>query len=354
MKKNYRNFILAVFFLSVCCVFPGWSQTPDSTGLPGDHFSLEATLELFKESESLEDFEKKLNQEDNGVNNLDLNEDGEIDYIRVEDHTDGNVHAIALQALLGENEVQDVAVIEIEKTGDESAILQILGDEDVYGEATIVEPFEEQATQEGKGPNADVYLARVVVNVWGWSSVRFVYRPGYRVYVSPWRWGYYPGWWSPWRPRPWRTFWNRTVVYRGFYRPVTVHRVTRAHVVYTPKRKTSVTVRTRTTTIKSRRTVNVNTSGNGKKVAVSRTTSTTVRSNGNKVAAKQTQQKVGVKSDGNGNVKVGTRTQTRAGATNGNQAVGKNKTSKATVSKKGKTKTVKKQKTKTVKRKKKN
>ena len=47
----------------------------DSTGLPGDHFSLEGALSLLKKSASLEDFEKKLNQEGGSVNNLDLNKD---------------------------------------------------------------------------------------------------------------------------------------------------------------------------------------------------------------------------------------------------------------------------------------
>ena len=35
---------------------------------------------MFKESESIEDFEQALNSESNGVNNLDLDGDGEIDF----------------------------------------------------------------------------------------------------------------------------------------------------------------------------------------------------------------------------------------------------------------------------------
>jgi hypothetical protein len=114
----------------------------DSTGLPGDNFSLEAAIELFKKSDSPEDFEKRLNSEGNDVNNLDLNEDGEIDYIRVVDNMEGDVHALALQVAVSEKESQDVAVIEIEKQGAENAILQIVGDEELYGEQTIAEPFE--------------------------------------------------------------------------------------------------------------------------------------------------------------------------------------------------------------------
>ena len=118
--------------------------TTDSTGFPGDGFSLEGALELLKESKSLEDFEKKLNAEDNYVNNLDLNEDGEVDYVRVIDNMDGKVHAITLQVPLNEKESQDVAVIGVQEEGKETTVLQIIGDADVYGEETLVEPFDEE------------------------------------------------------------------------------------------------------------------------------------------------------------------------------------------------------------------
>lgn len=167
----------------------------DGAGLPGDNFSLEAAIELFKKSSSPEDFEKRLNSENNDANNLDLNEDGEIDYIRVVDNMDGDVHALVLQVAVSEKESQDVAVIEIEKQGAENAILQIIGDEALYGEQTITKPFGEEKVKNGKdkGPAAERAPVRIVVNVWLWPSVRFMYAPAYRVWVSPWRWRVYPG-----------------------------------------------------------------------------------------------------------------------------------------------------------------
>ena len=218
----------------------GSAQTIDSTGLPGDHFSLEGALDLFKHSENPEAFEKALNTEDNYVNNLDLNEDGKIDYIRIDDYTDDDVHALVLQAVVGENEAQDVAVIEIEKTAENEAILQIIGDEDLYGEETIVEPFEEE---DGKGgPSFEEDRVRLVVNVWLWPSVRYLYRPGYVRWVSPWRWMLYPNWWSPWRVHPFRYMMGVRPRYHLHYHPVVVHRVGRAHGVYAPRRTTSVIV----------------------------------------------------------------------------------------------------------------
>ena len=146
-----------------------------------------------------------LNTEDNDVNNLDLNEDGQIDYVRVIDRVDGDAHAIVLQVPLSTSDAQDIAVIEIEKDGTESATLQIVGDEDIYGREVIAEPFEADATQPNgqHGPAAHLAPDYIVVNVWGWPAVRYIYRPAYVVYVSPWQWSAYPVWWRPYRPRPW-------------------------------------------------------------------------------------------------------------------------------------------------------
>lgn len=253
----------------------------DSTGLPGDHFSLEGALELFKEAASPEEFEQLLNQEDKNVNNLDLNEDGEVDYIRVVDYMEGEVHAIVLQVPVNDAESQDIAVIEIEKTGDETALLQIIGDEDIYPENTYVEPFEEGAEPGGKGgPNPDYVTRGLVVNVWVWPSVRFIYRPSYRPWVSPWRWRSYPRWWSPWRPRTWRVHYNACSLYRPRYRAVTTHRVTHARRIYTPRRASSVVVRTRTTTIRR------NNAG-AARVKTTRTNTAVRSKNGNKVAGQK-------------------------------------------------------------------
>lgn len=249
----------------------------EPTGYDGDHFSLEGALDLFKNSSSLEDFEKKLNEEKNNINNLDLNEDGDIDYLRVEDKMDGDVHAIIIQAPISDSENQDIAVIEIEKTGKETAMLQIVGDEEIYGELKIVEPFEEQVEQSGKGgPSADYEFRRILVNVYFWSPVRFIYAPRYRPYVSPYRWRTYPRWWKPWRPQPFNVYRGYHVRHYRNYHVVRTHRVVRAHRVYTPYRRTSTVVRKRTTVVRTK---------NGNRVVRQKTTTVRKR-NGKPVAGK--------------------------------------------------------------------
>jgi len=222
----------------------------DSTGLPGDHFSLEAALDLFKNSESPEDFEKKLNSEENKVNNLDLNNDQETDYLRVIDKTEGAAHAIIIQAVINENESQDVAVIEIEKTAEDAASLQIVGDEDLYGKDVIAEPVEMEqvpAQKQGdKGPAPfDLIYKKVIVNIWFWRPVRFIYAPAYVVWVSPFGWHHYPGFWRPWRPYPLHIYYAACAPYRAPYHIVRVRRMALAHACYAPHRRTSVVVHSR-------------------------------------------------------------------------------------------------------------
>lgn len=250
MKTFYFAFILCVLFGFGISTMNAQDAEEDSTGLPGDNFSLQGALEMFKKANSPEEFEKLINTQENNVNNLDLNEDGDIDYVRVIDKMEKDVHAFVLQVAVSETENQDIAVIELEKTGDESAMLQIVGDEDIYGEQTIVEPSEgeESDSDENKGADSEYILSKskaVVVNVWLWPSVRFVYRPGYVVWVSPWRWKVYPGWWRPWRPLAWHVFHPLRWRYHHHYAIVHTHRVVHAHRIYTPVRTTSVTVRTR-------------------------------------------------------------------------------------------------------------
>src|SRR6187399_3572132 len=139
MRIIFTSAIL-VLSLSATTSLKAQSNQPDSTGLPGDNFSLQGALEMFKKAGSPEELEKLINSQDNGVNNLDLNGDGQIDYIKVIAKKQGDAHVFVLQDVISDKESQDVAVIELEKTGDANAVVQIVGDEDIYGDTTTVEP----------------------------------------------------------------------------------------------------------------------------------------------------------------------------------------------------------------------
>ena len=252
----------------------------DSLGLPGDNFDLYAALELFRRSDSPEAFEKAINSKDNEVNNLDLDADGKVDYVKVVDRTENNAHSLVMQVAVSKDEMQDVAVIEIEKTGDKTAHVQIVGDEELYGKDYIVEPSDQTsagvatkskerlatdnstddvyATSGEKGNernqnNSGDYNSTAsassgggvtVVNVWGWPSVQYMYGPVYSPWVSPWYWGYYPGWWSPWYPIYWGVYYRRVWHYHyPYYRRAYFYRSPVAHNYYYGRRATANRVR---------------------------------------------------------------------------------------------------------------
>ena len=227
----------------ILAITSGFSQEDEAATI-GDNFSLEGALAMFKNAQSLEDFEKLLNEENNNVNNLDLNNDGDIDYITVADIQEKDTHVIVLSTFLSDTEKQDIATIGIEKTGNEEAQLQIIGDEDLYAENTIVEPFTvDEKEVKSKGPNpSDLIVTQVIVNVWFWPSVRFFFFFFYVVWVSPYRWGFYPRWWKPWRPFRHKVFYTRCAPHRVYYHRTPTHRVVVAHKVYKPTRKSSTLV----------------------------------------------------------------------------------------------------------------
>ncbi len=243
MKKQILILLLFISTLNIK------AQT-DSTGLAGDQINLAGILELFQKSSSPEEFEKNINTESNKVNNLDLNADGEIDYIRVISNKKEESHIFILQVSVSETENQDIAVIELEKTGKEEAQIQIIGDEEIFGEETILEPksTDDSVDQEKDGGPSilnELDMA-IIVNVWAWPSVRFVYAPNYVVWNSPWRWRTYPTWWRPWRPFAWNAW--HPYRYRATVFPIRYHssiRCVHAHRVYTPIRTRSTVVKTR-------------------------------------------------------------------------------------------------------------
>lgn len=145
-----------------------------------DNLDLEAVASIFGESKDLEDFEKRLNDPKTQISNLDLNNDGEVDYLRVMETAENNVHSISIQAVLGKDQYQEVAVIDVEKDAKGATQVQVVGNVDMYGPNYYITPYY---------PVVPVFFTLF------WVAA---YRPWY----SPWYWGYRPPYFSPWRPYP--------------------------------------------------------------------------------------------------------------------------------------------------------
>jgi hypothetical protein len=182
------------------------------------NLDLKAIASLFGESKDLEDFERQLNNPDKHISNLDLNEDNEVDYLRVIEETEDDTHLIIIQAVLGKELYQDVATIEVEKSKNGKKVIQVVGDVYIYGPNYIIEP---------------VYVTPPVIFSIFW-------RPFYRPYRSVYYWGYFPAYYHPWRPVATRVYRRNIQVHINIhhhYRRVKIRRSRRAAGIYTKYRR---------------------------------------------------------------------------------------------------------------------
>lgn len=224
MKNNIWLIIIALLLFTSTKVIAQAEE--EKLDLPGDNLNLYAVMKLFQESETLEGFERKLNDEETQINNLDLDGDNKIDYIRVFDNVDRNLHTISLKVALGQNEEQDVAVFFVEKKDDGQVLIQLVGDEDLYGKDYIIEPNSLSADNDGRetpnpGYSPDRERSAVQNNttyvISSWPIVQYIYVPNYTVWRSPWRWQYYPSYWRPWRPHYWHYYYGYHYHYHNYY-----------------------------------------------------------------------------------------------------------------------------------------
>ncbi len=246
MKKYI--FTLYLILAAVGISIRANGQTPDYLGLPGDNLNLFAVMKLFQESQTLEIFERDLNNEDMHINNLDLDQDGRIDYIRVVDNPDGNYHTIVLQDALSPRDIQDIAVFTVYRDRHGRVSIQLTGDEALYGRDYIVEPnYADLDYNETPNPgytyyNGDAVVVRTsTVEVAAWPVIRFIFMPTYIAWHSPWYYNYYPSYWHPWRPYYWHYYYgyhyNWDPYYYGHYRVYHHHRDPYWHDNYYSQRR---------------------------------------------------------------------------------------------------------------------
>ncbi len=133
---------------------------------------------LFGESKNLENFEARLNNPRNHISNLDLNQDGYVDYIRVAETMENGVYAIVLQDVLGNDQYQDIATIDVGRNTEGYTQVEIIGNPYFYGPDYVIQP---------------IYTVRPTIFGIFWN-------PYHHLWVSPYYWNYYPRFFRPWRP----------------------------------------------------------------------------------------------------------------------------------------------------------
>ena len=168
MKTTATSLLLVLFIMSTLA--QKQITVEATTKDVSNNLDLQAVASVFGESNNLEDFEKRLNDYDSKISNLDMNADGEVDYLRVIESTENSVHIVIIQAVLAKDVFQDVATIAVEKKDNRKTVIQIIGNPYMYGSDYIIEPVY-------------VYTPRIYTSFWGNS---------YQCWSSPYSWGYYP------------------------------------------------------------------------------------------------------------------------------------------------------------------
>lgn len=179
-----KTTILSLSILSLLSITSAFAQdrttvTANNSEI-SDNLDLRAVASIFGESENLADFERRLNDPKIQISNLDLNEDNQVDYLRVIETIEGNAHLIVIQSVLGRDTYQDVATVEVQRDRDNRVQVQVVGDVYMYGANYIYEP---------------VYVSTPVIYASFWVG-------NYRPYYSSWYWGYYPTYYYAWEPCP--------------------------------------------------------------------------------------------------------------------------------------------------------
>ena len=177
--KRVLFLLLAIGFSLMLPISSYADETVTVTATSSDiseNLDLKTVATLFGQAKDLEQFEQMLNNPDSAFSNLDLNGDGEVDYLRVIETADNNRHLVVVQAVLAKDIYQDVASIFVEKDNTtQSVTIQVIGDEYIYGTNYIIEP---------------VYIHRPLIYDWFWGT-------SWVCWHSPYYWGYYPHWWRP-------------------------------------------------------------------------------------------------------------------------------------------------------------
>ena len=210
MKKFFLPYLAAAMCL---LTLPAFSQnkdqaknqskadTTDKLGMAGDGLDLYAVLDLFQKSKTIEAFEKSLNDPKEKINNLDLNLDKKIDFIKVTTAKEkDSSYRFVLQVDVTKTETQDVAVIYLNKK-DGKVDLQMIGDEELYGKDYVIEPKGNSSITANPGYTGDNPVtvnvpAQTVTVVQSAPVVQYVYSPAYVPYYPPYYYGYYPGWFA--------------------------------------------------------------------------------------------------------------------------------------------------------------
>lgn len=200
---------MRLILITMCLAFCSWLAHADETVTVtatnadiSENLDLRMVATLFGQAKDLAEFEQMLNNPDSAFSNLDLNGDGDVDYLRVIETAEQERHLVVIQAVLAKDVYQDVASIFVEKDVESNSVtVQVIGDEYIYGSNYIIEP---------------VYIYRPLIYDWFWG-------PSWVAWHSPYYWGFWPTWWHPYHCIAYHMYWDH-MYWHHHYHPICTYR----------------------------------------------------------------------------------------------------------------------------------
>jgi len=183
-KKNFLSIIvviaaIAMFSFTSCTNKHTKTETSTEINvsstdvLAGANFDLQALGEIIKTCETPEAIETEINK-DGGINNLDLDENGEVDFIKVTEYGELPNLGYSFTVCLDDGE-PEIATIEINQTTSE---VSISGNENYYG-------------------SGHYYSSHYSTG--DYMLMAYLFSPRYSPYHSPYYYGHYGSYYSPYR-----------------------------------------------------------------------------------------------------------------------------------------------------------
>jgi hypothetical protein len=154
--------------------------------------NLQALGELVKKSSDAKTLEEELNKP-NSINNVDLNEDDKVDYLKVTEYGKDNIRGLSITADISKDETQEIATIEISKT-DNNAEMAVTGNSTIY-----------------RDPGTSYYhssfgLTDLII-------LGYLFGPRHTYWASPYGYGMYPSYYRPYGVAPASMYSNRMNTY---------------------------------------------------------------------------------------------------------------------------------------------
>ncbi|MBN1971860.1 MAG: hypothetical protein JXR48_00365 [Candidatus Delongbacteria bacterium] len=199
-------YLIVMFILLNSCGNNYYDTNITVTQDAAEGLDLKALTELVKEVKNSEELEKRLNS-DNSINNLDLNDDGIVDYLKVTEYGGGDAYGFSITTEPEKGEIQEVASVEISRA-DDRADINVRGNEQIYGSGAY---YHDNS------------------HFWRNMFLFSYFTNGFGMWRSPYYWGGYPSYYR-----------SYTVVDRSSYRNRTSAYTSRSNAVKTQQTNSSI------------------------------------------------------------------------------------------------------------------